>query len=603
MKFDTVVIGAGHAGCEAGHAAARLGLSAAVITLDKRNIGFMPCNPSIGGTAKGHLVCEIDALGGIMGVAADKTAIQIRMLNEAKGSAVASLRAQIDKDAYHDLMQKTLEETENLTIIEDEVTEIISGGKRITGVKTKNNGVIECRAVVVATGVYLQSKTFMGTECKNEGPSGFPAANGLTKSLLDLGLEIRRFKTGTPARIQKQSVDFAGTEPQRGDDGIRPFSFIHSEPIKNTALCHLTYTNTATHKIIRDNIAKSAMYGGLIVGIGPRYCPSIEDKVMRFANRNRHQIFLEPETKDGDSIYLQGMSTSLPNDIQTRFIRTIDGLHAAEFIKYGYAIEYDCINSLQLLPTLEYKGIHGLFFAGQVNGTSGYEEAAAQGLIAGINAGLYCKNTIYSVSNDNNNTKILTLPRTSSYIGVLIDDLTTVGTNEPYRMFTARAEHRLWLRQDNADSRLTPIGREIGLVDDNRWGIFERKQARLAEIRSSITPKERERLKKPGEVLNAGTAAGKNALDEGELYKIVETEIKYAGYLAREENKIAEAKRQEATALPPEFDYTAIKGLRKEAQIKLNQIRPLNIGQAGRISGVTPADIAVLLIYLKTRKK
>jgi tRNA uridine 5-carboxymethylaminomethyl modification enzyme len=620
-NYDIVIVGAGHAGCEAAFACAKMGCKTLMVTLDINNVGFMPCNPSIGGTAKGHLVCEIDALGGIMGIAADKTAIQIRLLNESKGPAVASLRAQIDKDAYHSEMLRTLQSLPHLDICEGEVTDILTAGKTVctseaintstagktvragevinisaadktvTGIKLapktkKANGTqvkdtqINCKCVIIATGVYLQSKTFAGSVVKNEGPSGFTNANLLTKSLINLGLEIRRFKTGTPARIVKSSINFDETEPQYGGENIRPFSFINNTPIKNTALCHLTYTNAKTHRIIRDNIKKSAMYSGLIVGIGPRYCPSIDDKVMRFPDRERHQTFLEPETLTGESIYLQGLSTSLPDDIQAQFIHSIKGLNSAKIIKSGYAIEYDCINSLQLLPTLQYKNCSGLYFAGQVNGTSGYEEAAAQGLLAGINSALYCKNTISCGNYVNNNTNQLILSRTNSYIGVLVDDLTTIGTNEPYRMFTARAEHRLFLRQDNADTRLTPVGREVGLVDDNRWKIYLHKQKLLQEARKKITDKT------PKDIAN-----------------IIAIENTYKGYLAREERIIKETKRQEAALIPAATDYSTIKSLRKEAQIKLNTVRPVSIGQASRISGVTPADITVLLIHFKKEAK
>lgn len=580
--YDIVVIGAGHAGCEAAVAAAKLGKKVLITTLHERSIGMLPCNPSIGGTAKGHLVCEIDALGGIMGILADQSALQIRMLNAGKGPAVRSLRAQIDKARYHDAMVNLLKSTPNLTLQIGEVTGLRWRDHQITGVEM-NGQVIACQAVIVATGTYLASKTFVGSVVKAEGPAGLPNATSLEQSFAAMGIPLRRFKTGTPARVDKATIDYDQTEIQNGDDNIRAFSFLATQPIKNVCPCYLTYTNERTHQIIRDNIKKSAMYSGLIVGVGPRYCPSIEDKITRFADRTRHQLFLEPETQDGREIYLQGMSSSLPADVQSQFIHTIQGLEHVDIIRPGYAIEYSCINPLELLPTLRHKQYTGLYCAGQINGTSGYEEAAGQGLLAGINAARAL-----------DHQPEITLSRTNSYIGVLIDDLTTLGTNEPYRMFTARAEYRLSLRQDNADARLTPLGREIGLVDDHRYQVFMAKQAQLNTIRQMVTPRIRSEVMKQEHTLHEFISdQPRDLLDQ------VTTEIKYAGYIDREQAAIAEIKRQEATTLPADLDYLTVTGLRREAQIKLNQVKPINVGQASRISGVTPADVTVLLIHLR----
>ena len=611
--FDVVVIGAGHAGCEAAWAAAKLGRRVALVTINLDSVAFLACNPIIGGTGKGHLVCEIDALGGIMGIIADKTAIQIRMLNVGKGAAVFSLRAQADKVGYHNEMKRTLENIENITLIQAEVEKILTDNeqKKVIGVKLTTDEIINCASIVVATGVYLNSRILIGDWARESGPSGFAASTHLTKSLRDLGLEIRRFKTGTPPRVNGRTIDFSKTTAQHGDDGIQSFSFITLKPIKNVADCHLTYTNPTTHKIIRDNIHLSPMYSGKIEGIGARYCPSIEDKIVRFGDRERHQIFLEPESLSTNEIYLQGMSSSLPVDVQRQFVQSIDGLEHAHIMRNAYAIEYNCINSLQLRPTLEYKNINGLFLAGQVNGTSGYEEAAAQGLVAGVNAAI------------SDTGKVFTLSRTNSYIGVLIDDLVTVGTNEPYRMFTSRAEHRLSLRQDNADLRLTPLGRDIGLVDDYRWKIYTKRLRQINKVRAQLGDtihysKLKPVFEKYGESAPAGSMTVEQCIKRARITlgilqkelgffgKVplsildhVTIEIKYAGYLARENIAIADAKRREATALPINFDYKTIKGLRFEAQIKLNQIQPTNIAQASRISGVTPADINVLLVYLR----
>ena len=580
--YDVVVIGAGHAGCEAAVAAAKLGKKVLLTTLHEKSIGMLPCNPSIGGTAKGHLVCEIDALGGIMGILADKAAIQIRMLNAAKGPAVRSLRAQIDKELYHTAMVDLLKQTPNLTLAIGEVNALLWENQQITGV-IFNGEKIQCRAVIVATGTYLNSKTFVGKDVKDEGPAGLPNATTLEQSFHDMGIEIRRFKTGTPARVDIDSIDYTQTEIQNGDDNIRAFSFLATQPIKNICPCYLTYTNENTHQIIRDHIKESAMYSGLIVGVGPRYCPSIEDKVTRFADRTRHQTFLERESMSSREIYLQGISSSLPAYVQDQFIHSIKGLENANIIRFGYAIEYACINPLELLASLRHKSYRGLYCAGQVNGTSGYEEAAAQGLVAGINA-----------VREINEQSPLILSRTNSYIGVLIDDLTTEGTLEPYRMFTARAEYRLSLRQDNADARLTPIGREMGLVDEYRYDVFLKKQEHLEKIRQMVTPKIRQEVAKQEHTLSEFiTDEPTDLLDQ------ITTEIKYAGYIAREQAAINEIKRQDATLLSPDLDYATVTGLRRESQIKLNQVKPLSVGQASRISGVTPADITVLLIHLR----
>jgi len=587
FNYDVLVIGAGHAGCEASHAAARLGCKTLLTTIDLKSVAYLACNPSIGGAGKSHLVYEIDALGGLMAQIADKTAIQMRTLNHGNGPAVQALRAQVDKHAYHATMLETLRTIPNLTIRECEVAGILTGaapkadkdnaqlGRHITGVTLTTGEKITAHTVIVATGVYLNGQVLIGHTSKPSGPQGFAPATCLTKSLVDLGVEIRRFKTGTPPRVTAASIDYSACIPQPGDTDSH-FSFMSTTPIQNAVKCHLTYTNEKTHQVIKDNLQQSAMYSGLIKGVGARYCPSIEDKIVRFAHANRHQIFLEPESLSTDEVYLQGISTSLPADIQAKFVHTIAGLENAKIVRNAYAIEYDCINSLQLLPTLEYKGCRGLYFAGQVNGTSGYEEAAAQGLVAGINAAKAASRVSASETCERSEasggsdakcaTGGVVFSRTNSYIGVLIDDLVTLGTNEPYRMFTSRAEHRLYLRQDNADQRLTPLGREIGLVDDTRWNMFCEKM---------------------------------QLIKDGHQLETVINEKKYAGYLAREQAKIAEVQRCEQTLLPQNFDYTQITALRKESQLKLNQIQPQNIAQASRISGVTPADINILLIWLR----
>lgn len=609
--YDSVVVGAGHAGCEAALALARTGFSVALVTLNLDNIAFMACNPSIGGTAKGHLVRELDALGGEMGIVADKTMMQIKMLNRGKGAAVQSLRAQADKNLYHRTMKQVLEQTENLHIVQCEVSEILTENGAVCGVRTTYGSILKAKTVVLCTGVYLNSTVLAGEWSQNAGPSGFAPATKLTESLINLGFTIRRFKTGTPARIDGRTIDFSVLERQDGETNVYPFSFLSPQVPEKQTPCYLTYTNPRTHEIIRKNLDRSPLYNGIITGTGPRYCPSIETKVERFADKERHQVFLEPEGGDTDEIYAQGLSTSLPHDVQEEIYHSIKGLEHCEIMRYAYAIEYDCIDSLQLTPALEFKKIKGLFCAGQINGTSGYEEAAAQGLIAGLNASLEMRGE-----------EQLVLKRDQAYIGVLIDDLVTKGTNEPYRMMTSRAEHRIYLRQDNADFRLTEIGRKVGLVDDLRYEVFKNKcvlRNRLFEELNKLhPPKEVE-----GIILRHGGNPPQNAfsyaslisrgitiaeiksefsvLDEypWDLLESAETEIRYAGYLEKENKEIEKAARLEEKRLPPDIDYFSIEGLRLEARQKLDAVRPLNLGQAGRISGVNPADIAVLMVWLK----
>ncbi len=615
-EFDSVVIGAGHAGCEAALSLARLGKKVLLTCLNLDSVAFLACNPSIGGTAKGHLVCEIDALGGEMGVNADETAIQIRMLNEGKGPAVHSLRAQVDKINYHARMKKVLEESPNIYLKQAEIVEILAKNNKICGVRTALGEIFKCKTVVVATGVYLKSRIIIGEFTQNVGPNGFASANGLTQSLIDLGITIRRFKTGTPARINGRTIDFSALEKQAGEENIG-FSNMSTNTTKNVAYCYETFTNEKTHEIIRNNLDRAPMFSGTIVGVGPRYCPSIEDKIVRFPNRERHQIFLEPEALSTNEIYVQGVSTSLPADVQNELYASIKGLENAEIMRNAYAIEYDCIDSLELKPSLESKKIDGLFFAGQVNGTSGYEEAAAQGLIAGINA-----------NQKMDEKESLILKRNEAYIGVLIDDLVTKGTNEPYRMMTSRAEFRLVLRQDNADQRLTPIGKELGIVSDEKWKKFEKKQEKLQKMREKLNKliKLDEKLinflkinneSVPVNSMKAVEILKRNNIDifklnsefnlfeddEKALMETLNVEIKYEGYIKQQNDEIEKLKMQEKTALPVNFDYTQIKGLRIEAIQKLNKIQPETLGQASRISGVSPADITVLSIYLKAKKR
>ena len=612
---DAVVVGAGHAGCESALALARLGFQTVLLTLNLDAIAFLPCNPSIGGTAKGHLVREIDALGGQMGIVADDTALQIRMLNVGKGAAVQSLRAQSDKNAYHREMKRVLENTQNLRILQAEATEILVENGKCVGVKTAYNGVIACKCVILCTGVYLNSETITGELVQKAGPNGFAPANHLTESLAKIGFTIRRFKTGTPARVDGRTVDYSKCEVQNGDTDIYPFSFMHDTPPENKMPCYLTYTNLQTHEIILDNLKRSPLYNGTIVSTGPRYCPSIETKVVRFKDKERHQIFLEPEGADTLEVYVQGMSTSMPHDTQRAMYASVAGLEHADIMRYGYAIEYDCIDTLDVLPTLEFKKVEGVYTAGQINGTSGYEEAAAQGLMAGINAGLKMKGLPPFI-----------LRRDEAYIGVLIDDLVTKGTDEPYRMMTSRAEHRICLRQDNADFRLTEKGREIGLVTPARYERFLQRKADcerlLSELRTTRVPQKQagEFLKNYGYDEPSGSVSYADMIKRSvplkdiiqafdtlkeypkNVLETAEITVKYEGYLKQGNELIERAKRLEDKALPEDIDYDTILGLRLEAREKLNRVRPLNLGQAGRISGVNPADISVLMVWLSTRK-
>ena len=611
---DAVVVGAGHAGCEAALALARTGMKTALLTLNLDSIAFLPCNPSIGGTAKGHLVREIDALGGEMGIVADNTALQIRMLNVGKGAAVQSLRAQSDKNAYHREMKSVLENTKNLRIIQAEAAEILTENNQCVGVKTTYGGVISCKAVILCTGVYLNGETITGDLVQKSGPNGFAPATHLTESLISLGFSVRRFKTGTPARVDARTIDYSKCEIQRGDTDIYPFSFMHDTPPANKMPCYLTYTNVTTHEIIMQNLERSPLYNGTIVSTGPRYCPSIETKVVRFKDKERHQIFLEPEGADTLETYVQGMSTSMPHDVQRQMYASVAGLENAEIMRYGYAIEYDCIDTLDVLPTLEFKKVEGVYTAGQINGTSGYEEAAAQGLIAGLNASLKLRGL-----------PPLILRRDEAYIGVLIDDLVTKGTDEPYRMMTSRAEHRICLRQDNADFRLTEKGYACGLVTQKRYERYlarkEKYEELLRSLRTRVPQKQATAfLARYGYDEPSGGVSYADMLKRSiplkdimeyfqvfgeyskDILETAEITVKYEGYLKQGVELIERAKRLEDKVLPADIDYDSILGLRLEAREKLNRVRPLNLGQAGRISGVNPADVSVLMVWLSTRK-
>lgn len=614
-QYDAVVIGAGHAGCEAAVALARTGLKTVMLTLNLDSIGFMPCNPSIGGTAKGHLVREIDALGGEMGLVADLAALQYRMLNEGKGAAVQSLRAQTDKNKYHTEMKRLLEHTENLRIVQGEAADILTEDGHVTGVATSYGGIFSCRAVIVATGVYLNARTITGETIAESGPNGFARATMLTKALIRLGFRVRRFKTGTPARLDGRTVERSALTVQPGEE-VYPFSFLNDgvPPADCQEVCYLTYTNAETHKIILENLDRAPLYNGAISSTGPRYCPSIETKVVRFSDKERHQLFLEPEGADTTEVYVQGMSTSLPHDLQKAMYRTVKGLEKCEIVRYAYAIEYDCVDTLDVLPTLEFKKVKGLYTAGQINGTSGYEEAAAQGLMAGLNASLALRGM-----------PPLVLRRDQAYIGVLIDDLVTKGTDEPYRMMTSRAEYRLVLRQDNADERLTQIGYDCGLVTEERYQKFLTRRA-LREATAAVLEERAEQRKANALVqehgqppLSAGVTYAdlirrgiplQNICDVFGILQDVpadvklscETEVRYAGYLKRSRDEAERLKKMEQSPLPADIDYAAIAGLRLEAREKLARVRPLNLGQAERISGVSPADIAVLMVYLSMKK-
>lgn len=616
-EYDVAVIGAGHAGCEAGLASARLGMKTLVFSISLEAVANMPCNPHIGGSSKGHLVREIDCLGGEMGKNIDKTMIQIKMLNTSKGPAVHSLRAQADRKRYQMEMKHTLEKQENLELKQAEIVSIGVKDGRVDFIETDIGAIYKIKSLIVATGTYLKGKIFIGEYSKESGPDGVFPANKLSNCLKDLGIELIRFKTGTPARINRKSIDFSKMEVQKGDKDIIPFSLEDEIKEFNQQDCYLTYTNEKTHEIIRENLHRSPLYAGKIEGTGPRYCPSIEDKVIRFSDKPRHQIFIEPIGLDTDEMYAQGMSSSLPEDVQIKMYRTIQGLEHCEFTRPAYAIEYDTIDPSKLKLSLEYKDIDGLFFAGQINGTSGYEEAACQGLIAGINSSLKIKGK-----------KPLILDRTQAYIGVLIDDIVTKGTNEPYRMMTSRAEYRLLLRQDNADLRLTEIGHEIGLISDERYNNFLNKKQ---NIENEIERLKKQVVKPTDEVNNFLKAHNTSVLTTGsklaELLKRteityknleiidkdrpeltkqekeeVEIEIKYEGYIKMEKEQVEKFKKMESKELSEDIIYSEIKGLSLEARQKLDKIKPTSIGQASRISGVSPADINVLLIYLQMKK-
>ena len=615
--FDVIVVGAGHAGVEAALAAARLGGKTLLATLSLDNVALMPCNPSIGGPAKGHLVRELDALGGQMGISADLACIQMRLLNTGKGYAVHALRGQEDKPFYHTLMKKIVEDQENLELKQLMIDKLLVENGAVVGVEAETGEIFEAKCVILATGTYLRGRIVYGKINYECGPNGLRSAQKLSASLLENGVELMRFKTGTPARIDARSLDYSKMEPQYGDEEVRNFSFISDIKTREQVPCYLTYTNEATHKIIRDNLHLSGMYNGMIEGVGPRYCPSIESKIVRFANKERHQLFIEPEGRSTNEMYVQGMSSSLPAHIQLQFMQTIPGLEHCKMMRAGYAIDYDCLDPLQLRPSLEHKAISGLFSAGQSNGTSGYEEAAAQGLMAGINAMMKI-----------NGREPLVLRRDEAYIGVLIDDLVTKGTSEPYRMMTSRAEYRLLLRQDNADLRLTEKGRAIGLVDDKRYGIFTEKRTALERTVSELGKQNISPSAENNAKLEAmGTAplrSGSSLLDllrrkevtysklqqafdlpelAPQVAEQAEIFAKYEGYITKQRQEVERFMKLENKRLPDDIDYRAIKELSSEAAEKLDKVRPANIGQASRISGVSPADISVLMIALELKRR